>query len=89
MGAGTTRALLDLLVRRYYRSDEVRSADAEATGVIRETFACLVADGTAIPKRFRVEDSVLDVAAYLASLNDFSLLATARSLGVSIGESVV
>lgn len=85
----TTRALLDLLVQRYYRSDEVRYADAEAAGVIRETFARLVADGTAIPKRFRVGDRVLDVAAYLASLNDFSLLATARTLRVSMrGEPV-
>jgi dGTPase len=77
-----TRALLDLLVRRYYRSDEVRSADADAAGVIRETFSRLIDDGATLPERFRSGHSVLDVAAYLASLNDFSLLAAARSLGV-------
>ena len=79
----TTRGLLDLLVRRYYRSDDVRSADANAAAVIRETFSRLATDPTALPERFRTGHRVLDVAAYLASLNDFSLLATARSLGVS------
>jgi Phosphohydrolase-associated domain len=79
----TTRSLLDVLLRRYYRSDEVRSADAEAAAVIRETFSRLVADCTVLPQRFRTGHRVLDVAAYLASLNDFSLLVTARSLGVS------
>ena len=78
----TTRGLLDLLVRRYYRSEEVHSADAEAAAVIHETFSRLVADGSALPERFCTGHTVLDVAAYVASLNDFSLLATARSLGV-------
>lgn len=80
---GATQRLLRLLIDRYYRSEEVREADAEAEVLIRETFSRFVASPKLIPERFRSADVVLDVAAYLASLNDFSVLAAARSLGIA------
>ena len=78
----TTERLLALLVERYYRSEAVEEADNDAARLMRATFALLAVDGDRIPDRFRTTGGVLDVAAYMASLNDFSLLATARSLGV-------
>lgn len=78
-----TQRLLALLIKRYYRSEAIEAADAEAVVVIRATFALVMADRDLIPERFRVTGGALDVAAYLASLNDFTLLATARSLGVT------
>jgi dGTPase len=80
--AGVTRRLLELLVDRYYRSAAVEEADNDAANLIQATFTRLAADREFIPERFRTTGRLLDVAAYLASLNDFSLLATARSLGV-------
>jgi hypothetical protein len=53
-----------------------------AEALIRETFSHLVANPTPVPERFKAGDHVLDVAAYLASLNDFSVRTVARSLGV-------
>jgi dGTPase len=83
--AELTQSLLDLLLRRYYRSQNIREADERAERLIRGLFEALLTKASALPPRFRRPESelALSVASYLASLNDRSALELARKLGVA------
>jgi dGTPase len=85
--AHLTQSLLDLLLRRYYRSQIVREADERAERLLHGLFDALFAKSSALPPRFRRPESelALSVAAYLASLNDWSALELATKLGVEDG----
>ncbi len=83
--ARLTQSLLNLLLSRYYRSQNVRNADERAEHLLRGLFEALVTNPTLLPPRFRRPESelALSVAAYLASLNDRSALQLAMRLGVA------
>jgi dGTPase len=80
-----TANLLGLLRSRYYRSDIIREADNLALGVIESTFVSLLANPHAVPERFQTGSQVANTASFIASLNDFSLLSLAKSLGAMEG----
>ncbi|HEY7875715.1 MAG TPA: HD domain-containing protein [Actinomycetota bacterium] len=68
----TIRNLLDLLTRRYYRSEQVQASDARAEHVITFLFDRLLDQPSEVPARFRRHEEALGVANYLISLNDKS-----------------
>ena len=79
----TTKGLLDLLVGRYYRSEAVAGADADAGKLLRSLFEFLLEHLELVPRRFRGESDVVAVATYIASLNDRSASSLAHDLGVA------
>jgi dGTPase len=81
--AEVTRALLSLLVERYYRSEAVATADSDAGRLIGELFEVLLERPELVPERFRVDSDAVAVATYIASLNDRTATLLAEELGVA------
>lgn len=80
----TTKAILALLVKHYYRSEAVADADAEAGRILRDLFEILMARIDLVPSRFLSENQeAIGVATYLASLNDRTAAALAHRLGIA------
>ncbi len=78
-----TQAILDLLVARYYRSDQVADSDARAEEIMLGLFDWYLARPDLIPKRFHVKNEVVTVANFLASLNDVTTEERAIEAGVT------
>lgn len=82
--AELVRSLLDVLVQRYYRSDDVAGADDAAARLMTDLLNRLIEHGDLTPARFRLGDAVIDAATYLASLNDFAAVELAQTLDISV-----
>lgn len=80
--ARLTKSLLDVLTRRYYRSDKVRTSDAQAEQTIRLLFAYYVDHPEEIPARFHINGKAVAVATYIASMNDRTATERAKDLGL-------
>jgi dGTPase len=72
--------LLDVLTRRYYRSEAVAGADESAKRLTTQLFEALLTRPKLVPARFRDGDEVIAAATYLASLNDFAAVDLGRQL---------
>ncbi len=79
------RQLLDLLTAVYYGGPEVSEADRRAADFLVALFDRVESRSDLVPARFCRTGNAVDIAAYLASLNDFSARSVARELGVDAG----
>lgn len=80
--AQITEELLALLTNCYYRSPQVSGSDELAAATLRGLFEALLSRPQLIPDRFEEAGDALNVATYLASLNDQTAVALAGKLGL-------